>query len=738
MTERFVSVVRGLFDGNPQNQALLEAMNANQSDGAIENVQAGTIAAPSLRTPVTSTTSGTTSLSTAASLEALFSAEVAPDPTSVPLPPSFGSSVGANVRGPGLTTKTAPTAAGSMVGALEEILRTVSLVPGSAGAGLEERNPEVVEAANMLQMAIANVQVRAKALQLAQAKHQQQQRRRQQQHQQQRQQQIQESQAQPYWQHLKNHQQHPEEELAQHLMQQQQQQQQQQQTQQQLLPQLLSDPRAMKAFQSAVQEQQARSAAKAAAVAAAQAVAKLTESCTVAHGPHEVQQSPTLQHQPHRLLSDDMAAVGVQAPDIAAGISAGGRADGGVNIALNVALAAADREDSATGHEKKVIIRQLLDNLVRQEAVGQLLQAHGDIKEEAPADEQPSSTGHLPSPTSAQAQVVPPQHNQQLLAAHYAAAVAAAASGGHGDGGPAVALGPAAAPQPSPGNASVLAAQTRAQMAASAAAGTWTMRAQLASAAIAAMECLPEDRPLTSAASAYQPVAKGNSSRGNAKDSASDFRKGGRGGSASGPVKPGLQSGGQGCPVTCGSATAATAAAFVTEGKSVGNGLWPEAFTFATSPSSEVVLAGDGPQHNDICSIEAPITPYGCKLGEESDTLRAHLQQLQTKDPERVFIVRKINRLGFDSPAILRELFERQGPVEDVLVAHSHVKCPNRNSAARLRPSGLGFVVMVHAEDARAILAQGELHFVENAVIRLSPFKKRLALAELSDFAIGA
>jgi len=110
---------------------------------------------------------------------------------------------------------------------------------------------------------------------------------------------------------------------------------------------------------------------------------------------------------------------------------------------------------------------------------------------------------------------------------------------------------------------------------------------------------------------------------------------------------------------------------------------------------------------------------------EEHETLRTHLQHLQTKDPKRIFIVRKINRLGFASPNILKTHFQQYGPVESVLVAHSHVRCNSRSAIARLRPSGLGFVLMEVAEHAKQILAQGLVHVVEGETIYLSPFDKR-------------
>mmetsp|Transcript_35818 Transcript_35818/g.66782 ORF Transcript_35818/g.66782 Transcript_35818/m.66782 type:complete len:587 (+) Transcript_35818:103-1863(+) len=122
-----------------------------------------------------------------------------------------------------------------------------------------------------------------------------------------------------------------------------------------------------------------------------------------------------------------------------------------------------------------------------------------------------------------------------------------------------------------------------------------------------------------------------------------------------------------------------------------------------------------------------PVPPVGI----EEETLRTHLRELQKVEPEQVVLVRKINRLGFESPAALRAHYSKYGKVERVLVAHSHVKSQNRRFAARLRPSGLGFVVMSKKEEADAILAEGPEQVVAGgpdhagAAIRVQRFQRR-------------
>jgi len=122
--------------------------------------------------------------------------------------------------------------------------------------------------------------------------------------------------------------------------------------------------------------------------------------------------------------------------------------------------------------------------------------------------------------------------------------------------------------------------------------------------------------------------------------------------------------------------------------------------------------------------------------GGPQETLRLHLRSLIHVDPDRVLIVRKINRLGFSSQTILFQYFSWYGVVERVLVAHSRVKS---NSAAdkgaspvssRLRPSGLGFLVMSRAEDAQTILAHGSEQQVNGIMVRIQQFKRQVTADE--------
>merc|ERR1719335_142857 len=83
-------------------------------------------------------------------------------------------------------------------------------------------------------------------------------------------------------------------------------------------------------------------------------------------------------------------------------------------------------------------------------------------------------------------------------------------------------------------------------------------------------------------------------------------------------------------------------------------------------------------------------------------TLRTHLSTLQNEDPMCVLIVRRINRLGFESDEALKEYFVKLGGVRHVLVAHSRVK-----------PAGIGFVVMASQEETIKVLSIQE-HVIHN------------------------
>jgi hypothetical protein len=108
----------------------------------------------------------------------------------------------------------------------------------------------------------------------------------------------------------------------------------------------------------------------------------------------------------------------------------------------------------------------------------------------------------------------------------------------------------------------------------------------------------------------------------------------------------------------------------------------------------------------------------------DTGTLRSHLRDLQNVEIGHIFLVRRINVFGFKAPQILKGHFSQYGAVEKVLVAHSQVKSPSKGPT-RVRPSGLGFIVMKSGEHVDEVLRQGEEQLVQGAKIRVQKFEHR-------------
>jgi hypothetical protein len=106
-----------------------------------------------------------------------------------------------------------------------------------------------------------------------------------------------------------------------------------------------------------------------------------------------------------------------------------------------------------------------------------------------------------------------------------------------------------------------------------------------------------------------------------------------------------------------------------------------------------------------------------------SGSLRQDLELLRQRQPEHVIIVRKIKRLGFESPQLLDDHFSQYGEVKELLVAHSHVKPTAKRPNGRVRPAALGFVVMANAESAQNAFKAGADQTVNGIVIELASFE---------------
>jgi len=107
---------------------------------------------------------------------------------------------------------------------------------------------------------------------------------------------------------------------------------------------------------------------------------------------------------------------------------------------------------------------------------------------------------------------------------------------------------------------------------------------------------------------------------------------------------------------------------------------------------------------------------------DQKETLRTNLRVLETMDASKVIIVRRINRLGLDSAAMLKSHFSQYGVVDQIFVSHSRVRSTNR-----VRPAGLGFLVMSSEAEAKAILSMGHEQVVKGVIITLQPYEDRVA-----------
>jgi len=106
-----------------------------------------------------------------------------------------------------------------------------------------------------------------------------------------------------------------------------------------------------------------------------------------------------------------------------------------------------------------------------------------------------------------------------------------------------------------------------------------------------------------------------------------------------------------------------------------------------------------------------------------SGSLRQDLELLKQRQPECVIIVRKIKKLGFESPQILDDHFSQYGEVKELLVAHSHVKPTAKRPNGRVRPAALGFVVMAAPDAAQNAFKAGTDQMIAGVNIELAPFE---------------
>jgi len=123
--------------------------------------------------------------------------------------------------------------------------------------------------------------------------------------------------------------------------------------------------------------------------------------------------------------------------------------------------------------------------------------------------------------------------------------------------------------------------------------------------------------------------------------------------------------------------------------------------------------------------------------------LATHLKEMEGEDTSCIIHVRQIHRLGFNSTDLLREYCSNFGPVKRIALSNAHEKLeetPGLPFPVRVRPSGIGFVVMERPEDAAAVIAQGEVQTINGCAIKVRKFEAReeKACQEVEDTSVAS
>lgn len=138
--------------------------------------------------------------------------------------------------------------------------------------------------------------------------------------------------------------------------------------------------------------------------------------------------------------------------------------------------------------------------------------------------------------------------------------------------------------------------------------------------------------------------------------------------------------------------------------------------------------AHDGGEKTTNKAMSRQARPQAARYNGDGkvQTLSTSLQLLSGEEPDCLFIVRRINKLGFKAARKLKQHFSTYGTVVRVLVAHSTVRQHgDPQSHARRRPSSLGFVHMATADAVRQVLEHGLEQEVDGSLIRVQRFERQ-------------
>jgi hypothetical protein len=107
---------------------------------------------------------------------------------------------------------------------------------------------------------------------------------------------------------------------------------------------------------------------------------------------------------------------------------------------------------------------------------------------------------------------------------------------------------------------------------------------------------------------------------------------------------------------------------------------------------------------------------------DTENSLRTNLKKLAAIDTGRIMMVKKISKLGLNSPQILTDYFSKFGAVTEVYVTHAIDKRADRLKP-RVRPASIGFIVMDTAEATSAALSLGTGQDINGVMIFVGTYE---------------
>lgn len=153
---------------------------------------------------------------------------------------------------------------------------------------------------------------------------------------------------------------------------------------------------------------------------------------------------------------------------------------------------------------------------------------------------------------------------------------------------------------------------------------------------------------------------------------------------------------------------------------------------FGAMPTQPVFSTKAGPSLINVVAEAAAQAQHVALQMEKNATqgevrqdysMRAHLITLNKEDPESVFIVRRIHKLGVSARTALAKHFSQYGEVEKVLVADCKVKASQGpNGQPVMRAGNMGFIIMKSADEVARVLARGSDQLIGRYKIKVQKY----------------